>query len=492
MLYQFFVMKIFLKGLIIIVFFAQCTTLYGQQKKYTLEEIITIARERSPASAQSKTRKENRYWQYRFFKSNYNPQLRLSGDLPNYQQATTGVTQPDGTIAFQSVNQTNTYGNLSLQQPISWTGGTLAFNSYLSYYNNRSLNSKAWNGGPVSVQLIQPLFAFNQLRWDRMTEPLKYEESKRANVEELEFISRSIVEKYFAVLDAQVNLQIAESNLTSTEIVFSMEQDRFNLGTTTREKLLQARLQFLKSKQDIIQAKINIKNSKLEFQYYLGYNDVADFELELPTNIPDLQIDDVEALKLAKANRADYLAFERRKIEAEREVAQAKGQLFQTSLTASFGLNNSGTELNDVYTDPLQQQIVNLTFNIPIVDWGRNRARMQTAMANKRLNDYTIAIDEKNFEREIINQVSQFVVLLNQISITKESNEVALERYTLSKEKYLIGKMDITNLNIALAEKDNATRSYVSAIKAFWVAYYDLRRLTLYDFKENKLLYESN
>ncbi len=480
------------KLILIVLIILHGVTLYSQQKKYSLEVIIVIAREQSPASAQSKTRKENRYWQYRFFKSNYNPQLRLSGDLPNYQQATTGVTQADGTIAFQSVDQTNTYGNLSLQQPISWTGGTLAFNSYLSYYNNRSLNSRAWNGGPVSIQLIQPLFAFNQLKWDRMTEPLKYEESKRANVEELEFISRSVVEKYFTVLEAQVNLQIAESNLTNTEIIFSMEQDRFNLGTTTREKLLQARLQFLESKQDITQAKINIKNSKLEFQYYLGHNDNEDFDLELPTNIPDLQIDDVEALKLAKANRADYLAFERRKIEAEREVAQAKGQLVQTNLIASFGLNNSGSELNDVYTNPLQQQIVNLTFNIPIVDWGRNRARMQTSIANKRLNDYTIAIDEKNFEREIINQVSQFVALLNQISITKESNDVALERYTLSKEKYLTGKMDITNLNIALAEKDIATRGYVNALKAFWVAYYDLRRLTLYDFKENKMLYDRN
>jgi hypothetical protein len=53
----------------------------------------------------------------------------------------------------------------------------------------------------------------------------------------------------------------------------------------------------------------------------------------------------------------------------------------------------------------------------------------------------------------------------------------------------LIGKIDITNLNIALNEKDTAKRSYLEALKSFWTAYYDLRRLTLYDFAGKRLLY---
>jgi outer membrane protein TolC len=80
-------------------------------------------------------------------------------------------------------------------------------------------------------------------------------------------------------------------------------------------------------------------------------------------------------------------------------------------------------------------------------------------------------------------------VLLSQIEITKKSDEVAQERYMVSQNRYLIGKIDITNLNIALTEKDAAKRSYLNALRAYWTAYYDLRRLTLYDFAENKLLY---
>jgi outer membrane protein TolC len=117
---------------------------------------------------------------------------------------------------------------------------------------------------------------------------------------------------------------------------------------------------------------------------------------------------------------------------------------------------------------------------------------MQTALANMRLNEYVISQEEQNFEQEILTQVRQFDVLRSQLEITRKSDEVAQERYEVAQDRYLIGKIDITNLNIALTEKDNAKRSYINALRSFWTAYYDLRRLTLFDFVERQLLYDKN
>jgi len=44
-------------------------------------------------------------------------------------------------------------------------------------------------------------------------------------------------------------------------------------------------------------------------------------------------------------------------------------------------------------------------------------------------------------------------------------------------------------LEMPLTEKDAAKRSYLDALKSFWTAYYDLRRLTLFDFANQRLLY---
>src|SRR5690606_3926906 len=68
------------------------------QQVLTLEDIILRAKTNSPASKQAETRKENSYWQYRFYKTEYNPQLRLTGNIPTYYKRVNPILQDNGTI----------------------------------------------------------------------------------------------------------------------------------------------------------------------------------------------------------------------------------------------------------------------------------------------------------------------------------------------------------------------------------------------------------
>ncbi|MDV3307731.1 MAG: TolC family protein [Cyclobacteriaceae bacterium] len=461
----------------------------AQVRRLTLDDVVAMARAQSPRSKQAETRKENLYWTYRYYKSNYNPQLRLSGNFPNYSQDFTPVTQPDGSIEFRSRQQTNSALTLGLQQPIPWTGGVISMNTSVFVVDDIERDVVNWSGVPMNIRLDQPLFSFNRLRWDRMIEPLRYEESRREYVEEMEFIAREAVSRFFAVMTSQINLQIAEFNLANNDTIYKIEQGRYNIGTTSQDKLLQVELQLLRSRQDVAQAKLDQETNRLRLRSFVGMNDTEQFELVLPEEIPQFEISLEEALERARANRADFIAFERRRLEAESQVASAKGDRFDATLTASYGLNNSGSYLSDIYHDPLRQQRFNIGFNVPVLDWGRNKARLRTAIANKEFTDYVIAQDEVNFEQEILTQVRQFEMLRLQIEITKKSDEVAQERYNVAQNRYLIGRIDITNLNIALTEKDDAKRSYILALQSFWQAYYDLRRLTLYDFATDTPLY---
>lgn len=462
------------------------------QSLYTLGDIIELAKEQSPQAKQAETRKENRFWQYRFFKSNYNPQLALSGNIPGYNSSFTPVTQPDGTVEFRSVEQTSSSLNLGLFQPISWTGGNISVNTRANQFRNLVNDERRWSTTIFDVTLSQPLFAFNDLAWDKKTEPIRFEESKRSYVEEIEFVSRTAVQRFFDYLDAQVNYQIAEFNLANNDTIYNIEKGRFNIGTTSEDKLLQVELQLLRSQQDLTQAELDLQTSRLELRTYIGLSGQASFSLALPEDIPEFVVNEVQALEYAKDNRADFIAFERRRLEAESEVAAAKGDRFQVDLNASFGLNSAGSTLDEAYQDPGDQQMVNLSLNVPIVNWGRNEARIKTALANKQLTDYVIAQEELNFEQEIITLVRQLDVLKQQIEISQKSDQIAQKRYEVAQNRYLIGKIDITNLNIALNEKDQARRSYINALRAYWIAYFDLRRLTLYDFANQRLLYSGS
>src|SRR6188472_82939 len=80
---------------------------YGQSPAdtltLTLQQVVDMAKEKSISSKQAATTRETKYWEYRTYKSNYQPQLALEGTLPGYNKTFIEVQQPDGTILFQSI-----------------------------------------------------------------------------------------------------------------------------------------------------------------------------------------------------------------------------------------------------------------------------------------------------------------------------------------------------------------------------------------------------
>lgn len=463
------------------------------QQVLTLEDIILRAQTNSPASKQAETRKENSYWQYRFYKTEYNPQLRLTGNIPTYYKRVNPILQDNGTIIYRYVEQTDNFIQLGLVQPISFSGGEVSVNTNLNYfkdYSSEALFGEQWSGTVMNIRVTQPVMTFNRLRWQRKTEPLIYEESKRQFVEQNELISKEAVDRFFSVIENQIALQIAQFNLANNDTIYKIEQGRYNIGTTSKDKLLQVELQLLRSRQDVAQARLNLQTASLQLRSYIGITNSDAMQLQLPEAIPQFDVNVDEALAYARQHRSDYIAFQRRRIEADRGVAQAKGERFRgTNITAAYGLNNNGFAADEIYQDPLEQQMVNLTLSVPILDWGRNKSYTRTAMANKKLNDYIIAQDEVTFEQDVYTKVGQFEMLRLQIEITRKADEVAQERYNVAQNRYLIGKIDITNLNIALNEKDDAKRSYINALKQFWLAYFELRKTTLFDFATRQVLY---
>ena len=399
------------------------------QQRFTLQNIIERARSQSPAAKQVETQKENRYWQYRYYKTEYNPQLRLSGSIPTYYKTVNPILQPDGTILYRALEQTNNSLQLGLVQPIAITGGELSVNSNLNYFKdfrNENFIGEQWSGTVMNIRFTQPVMSFNRLKWQRRTEPLLYEESKREFVEQNEEIAKEAVDRFFNVIANQIAMQTAEYNLANNDTIYKIEQGRYNIGTTSKDKLLQVELQLLRSRQDVAQAKLNLQTALLMLRSFVGIQSTEQLDLQLPESIPQFEVNVDDALAYAKQNRSDYIAFQRRRIEADRGVAQAKGERFRgTNLTAAYGLNNNGLALDDIYVDPLEQQMVNLTLSVPILDWGRNRSYTRTAIANKKLNDYIIAQDEVTFEQDIYTKVGQFEMLRLQIDITRKADEVA-------------------------------------------------------------------
>src|SRR4029078_10104653 len=181
--------------------------------------------------------------------------------------------------------------------------------------------------------------------------------------------------------------------------------------------------------------------------------------------------------------------YERRLLEAQQGVAQAKGE---TGLTVdfggSFGLTQTGSELDHVYNDLIDEERFTIGVRAPIADWGKSKAKRSVAEANLELEERKIDQEKENFRRVVVLRAQQFDLVRRNAEIAQRYQESARKRYEITYQRYLIGKISITDLNLALTAQKSSRIGYLKTVRDFWAAVFELRGLTLYDFVNEKTL----
>jgi outer membrane protein TolC len=398
--------------------------------------------------------------------------------------------QPNGTVEFQPVKYNNSSLNLALSQSIGQTGGTIFGTTQLQRFDDFDRNTILYNGVPYAIGYSQPLWKYNSLKWDKKIEPLKYNESKQSYIESLELISMKANSYFFDLLLAQVNLQIAETNFNNTQNILRIANEKFEMGKISRNEILQLQLEQLKAQKAVGIAKRDMEIATLNLRTYIGLSSEDRISLTLPKASINMSVDTAKVVAEAYENRSDAIGFIRRIAEAKRDVAKAKGDNgLNATLTARLGFSKSARSIGKVYQSPLDQQAIQLEFDIPILDWARSKSRMKTAEANKQFTEYAVEQDKQNFTQEIYTQVTLFEMMKDQLILTAKADSIASEKYVIAKDRYVLGNLSITDLSIAFQENDQAKRDYIYALRDFWGAYYQLRYLSLYDFERNQKIF---
>ena len=317
---------------------------------------------------------------------------------------------------------------------------------------------------------------------------MRYSERTKEYAEEMESVAFEAANLFFDVLIAQLNLAAAEQDKINADTLFAISKGRFEVGKIAETELLQIELQSLNADANVAQAGLNVTTNTERLRNHLGIKEAVIFELETPTDIPTFLVDAEKALKFARMNRSNSVNFDRRLLEAEGEVEQADRERFNINLFGRFGLTQTANNFGDAFTNLLDQEVVRLGINMPIADWGKTQANKEIAASNLELTKVSIEQERVNFERDILIRVQQFDLVRNQVKLAKRAYEAGIKREDITRKRYLIAKIGITELNIAISEKEQARRNYVSALQNFWLAYYELRTLTLYDFATDRSL----
>lgn len=460
------------------------------QQVLTLPSVIDQAQKGSPSYYRARSSALNSLYAYRFYVANRRPQLRLNADnTSSFLGNISSIQQPDGSYAFNKSYYSYSSLGLSLDQPVPFTGGTLSLQSNLQRNDLFRPDTVSYLSTPFSIRYSQPVLLYNAMKWEKKISPLLYQESTRGYIEDIERASLEATGYFFDALAAKQNEIILQANVSNTDTLYRISKGRYELGKIAENELLQIELSLLNAQTALEQAQIQRQMAFRELTRFLNLPKDANIDVEATSDVPQFEVMVERAVSEAGTNRQAVLEFQRRRIEAERSVAEARGSNgYSFNLAASFGQSQNGASLKDAYGGKAlqQNQLLNVGVSIPIVDWGKSRYRVRQARANAELVEIDVQQQERKFEQEVYLQTQLFNIQKKQLASARKADTIAAQRYEITKQRYLIGKISITDLNLAQQEKNAASQSYIGALRSYWNAYYTVRLLTLFDFERNE------
>jgi outer membrane protein TolC len=455
-----------------------------QTRTITMKEAIMLAQERSIQSMVSKNIFAAAYWQNRSYKADRLPSLNMQAGVLNIDRSIVPLQNAEtGAINYRDVFTLSNDLSLFIRQKISATGGELSLRSSLQRLDQFSPDNLTWYSQPITLTYMQPLFGYNAYKWSKRIEPHNFERAKLEYLENMEDVTILAAEYFWNLAMAELNHEIAVGNYDNSKRLYRIAEERHKIGSITRNEVIQLELRVLNDSLAIGATQIAYASQKNRFASFIGLGEDANMELDIDYNLPGISLDYDVVLATALENSSFELRQTTELLEAERSVAQAKADRgVDVSFNARFGLSQSDESVSKAYSHLRNQQVAGFSVGIPILDWGVGRGRVKMAQSTAETTRYRQEQARVDFRQDILVRVMEFNAKGAQCEGARRAEEIAERRFEMSEESFTRGTLSVTELNNAQTDKDNASREYISNLSDYWVSYFTLRRLSLYDW----------
>lgn len=459
------------------------------EREITLTEAINLARIQSVDAAVALNELKTSYWEYRTFRADLLPEVNFEGTLPNYKKSYSSYQNADGEYSFVRSNTLGLSGEFSINQNLWFTGGTLSLNSSLEFFRQLGANgNRNFMSVPISLELTQPIFGVNNLKWNRRIEPVRYAEAKASFISATEDVTIKTITYFFQLLLAKEVLGTARQNQLNADRLYEVAGAKRKMGQISENELLQLKLSALNAKAALTEAMSNLNAKMFQLRAFLGVEEDITLQPVVPQSAPDLRMTYKTVLDKSLVRNSFAQNIRRRQLEADYAVATARGNLRSVDLFASIGYTGENRDFASTYTHLQDNQIVEVGVKIPILDWGKRRGKVKVAKSNRDVVLSTLRQEQMNFSQDIFLLVENFNNQAQQLEIAKEADAIAQQRYKTSIETFLIGKINTLDLNDAQNSKDEARQKHISELFNYWSYFYQIRSLTLWDFQKNEEL----
>jgi outer membrane protein TolC len=451
----------------------------------TLPEVIALAQENGLTAQAAENARDAARFRDRAFSSRLLPRLSLDGRVPSYNKSITPVIQPDGSTIYLPLGEAQSSMNLTLAQPIPILGAQAFVRSGATRIRRLSgaFNSY-WQSTPLVFGFQQELFKPRQYLWEKRESDIRADLAEAQFLEAREDVAARAAGAYFDLYAAQVAEANAINNAAVNDSLYIISKGRYEVGKIGENDLLQSELAVLRARASVDAAKLESERALAALRLELNLEVGAALSIAPPPPAIRMVVDADLAVAEAKKNRSARNDVELQRVQARRRVAEARyGNSFGATLTAQMGYNQTAPLFEDAFRTPLQQRRLELQVGMPLFQWGAGRADVRGARSEQARIGNLAERTEREVEHEAYFSARSYGQAQRQLEISAKADTVATRRFNSAKDRYVIGRIAIDNLYIAQNEKDAALLAYVQAVRGYWLSYYRLRRLTLYDFE---------
>jgi outer membrane protein len=479
--------------ILIVCVLAPVTRAFAQQPlELTLEKSIALALHQSYAI-------QNATQQYSAAMKSFEAQalstgttVDLSFRLPDYNESLTNQFNPlSQRYEFYQLQTTYLRSNLSINQPLSMSGGTLSLSG--DFFKRNQLTGSAGTSDEIrdyfsyfQVQLQQPLLAPNTLKIGRDEASLRREQSSSSFRRDQLDVVYNVTSDFYTAYRASQAEQISAEQVKQNEESYGTAKSKYEAGLIPEVEYLQSDVDLVTSKNQLLNDRREASRAKNSLKLLLGLPLEKEVTLKSELAYTPVVIEPDTAVRRALENRAELLNADRARDISRMDVELTSSRRhLRVDLTASYGLNRNDTRIESAFQDFGRTRSVALQLSVSLFDWGRHALEVEAAEAQMKSAELTYANTEQQIREEIIDLLSQISVAESRIQVLAKSVGVAQKGYEISLELFRAGTITRNDLAQAQQRLTTSKLNDLLALIDYRLGIADLTRKTLWDFEAN-------
>jgi outer membrane protein TolC len=415
--------------------------------------------------------------------------------LPNYDQSIKEIIDPDtGNLRLLSTQGARYNMGVSIRQPLP-TNGIISLNGELRRTQDRLFSHtpglKTYNS-KVFFRFEQPILQPNTIQLAIRRAELQLEETEMRFLNGQMDIINDVSSRFFRLYERTYQEILAGEEVERLQLAYDIGRRRFQAGGMTEIDLLQLDVDLTDRQNDHSAAAGRLAREKSGFKQLIGLSLDDEIEVLVDQTYRPVEIDVDAAIDRALQYRTDVRQNEIWKEYNEMDLRQRRSAgSVRGTVSLTLGLEGRGEamdELYDAFVDPDQNRGAAINFSVPLWDWGRTEARVNSKLAELEKVNRGLEETRVNLEREVRDVVDRVEEAQSRLALLVSSVNAAERSFRLSLVQFEAGTLNTQDLTLTQNRLASARRSYLNAYLDYRRALIDLERRTYWDWVEDRPL----